>query len=348
MKRRGRLFWKVLALAFVAGIATVAAVWARRRRSHLPAPPQERVRPAKPVVIINPLSGDGKAKRVDLAGAAKKMDLEVVTFEKGDDFEQLANDAVDRGCDLLMVAGGDGSLAAVAAVAMERNVRFACIPVGTRNHFAMDLGLDRDDPNTALGAAIDGVEVDVNVGRVNGRVFLNNVSFGIYAEALAAPDYRKHRAENIVEATGQAERQDGAQLAVQTPSGETRGEIGVLLVSNNPYEFIGPADFAARASLATGTLGVVVAGRQEAAKHPRRHVERWTTPEMTVSSTAPQQIRAGVDGELVAFDAPVELDASSVLRVLLPTQLVEREARGSMPGPTAEALAHLSGAQATG
>jgi hypothetical protein len=225
IEQRRRWPWLALMVLLVAAGAGAAAVWWSRRQPHLPAAPAARVRPKHPVVIINPLSGDGKAKQYDLADAAAGLGLEVVTFKRGDDLQQLAHDAVDRGADLLMMAGGDGSLAAGAEVAMQRDVRFACIPVGTRNHFAMDLGLDRDDPVQALNAGIDGVEVDVNVGHVGGQVFLNNVSFGIYAEAIADPDYRDHRVESVEEATKDTVEAsaDQAGLSVQTPEGETMG-----------------------------------------------------------------------------------------------------------------------------
>ena len=332
---RRRRLWLVLVVLLVAAAAGAAAVWRSRRQPHLPAAPVKRVRPKHPVVIVNPLSGDGKAKQYDLAGAAADLGLETVSFKKGDDLQQLAHDAVDRGADLLMMAGGDGSLAAGAEVAMQRDVRFACIPVGTRNHFAMDLGLDRDDPVQALNAGIDGVEVDVNVGHVGGQVFLNNVSFGIYAEAIADPDYRDHRVESVADATKDTVDGDADQagLSVQTLSGETRDRIDVLLVSNNPYRFIGPPDYGGRAALDTGKLGVVVVPGHE----------RWTASTLTVQSTA-GTVDAGVDGELVTFDAPVEIENSSVLRVLLPTQVVEREMKGSSNAPTPAALEHLSGA----
>jgi diacylglycerol kinase family enzyme len=337
-EQRRRRPWLVLVVLLVAAGAGTALVWRSRRQPHLPAAPVKRVRPKYPVVIINPLSGDGKAKQYDLADAAADLGLETVTFKKGDDLQQLAHDAVDRGADLLMMAGGDGSLAAGAEVAMQRDVRFACIPVGTRNHFAMDLGLDRDDPVQALDAGIDGVEVDVNVGHVGGQVFLNNVSFGIYAEAIADPDYRDHRVESVADATkdtieGSA---DQAGISLQTPSGETRDRIDVLLVSNNPYQFIGPPDYGGRAALDTGKLGVVVVPGHE----------RWTAPTLSVQSTA-GTIDAGVDGELVTFDAPVDLENSSTLRVLLPTQVVAREMKGTGAAPSPEALAQLSGAKAS-
>jgi diacylglycerol kinase family enzyme len=334
---RRRRPWLVLVVLLIAAAAGTAAVWRSRRQAHVPAAPVRRVRPKHPVVIINPLSGDGKAKQYDLADAAAGLGLETVSFKKGDDLQQLAHDAVDRGADLLMMAGGDGSLAAGAEVAMQRDVRFACIPVGTRNHFAMDLGLDRDDPVQALNAGIDGVEVDVNVGHVGGQVFLNNVSFGIYAEAIADPDYRDHRVESVADATKDTTEGDGDHggLSIQTPSGETRDRIDVLLVSNNPYQFIGPPDYGGRAALDTGKLGVVVVPGHE----------RWAAPTLTVQSTA-GTVDAGVDGELVAFDAPVEIENSSVLRVVLPTQVAATEMKGSSDAPTPAALEHLSGATA--
>jgi diacylglycerol kinase family enzyme len=348
-EQRRRRPWLVLVVLLVAAAAGAAAVWRSRRQPHLPAAPVKRVRPKHPVVIINPLSGDGKASQYDLVGAADDLGLETVSFKKGDDLQQLAHDAVDRGADLLMMAGGDGSLAAGAEVAMQRDVRFACIPVGTRNHFAMDLGLDRDDPVQALNAGIDGVEVDVNVGHVGGQVFLNNVSFGIYAEAIADPDYRDHRVESVEEATkdtieGSA---DQAGLSVQTPSGETRDRIDVLLVSNNPYQFIGPPDYGGRAALDTGKLGVVIAGGEQSARgHEYPTLEQWSAEKVTVQSTA-ATIDAGVDGELVTFDAPIDLNNASVLRVLLPTQVVAREMKGSTDARTPAALEHLSGAKAS-
>jgi len=347
-EERRRRPWLVLVVLLLAAAAGVAAVWRSRRQPHLPAAPVKRVRPKHPVVIINPLSGDGKAKEYGLADAASGLGLEVVTFKKGDDLKQLAHDAVDRGADLLMMAGGDGSLAAGAEVAMQRDVRFACIPVGTRNHFAMDLGLDRDDPVQALNAGIDGVEVDVNVGLVGDQVFLNNVSFGIYAEAIADPNYRDHRVESVADATkdtveGDSDRQG---LAVTTPDGETRDKIDVLLVSNNPYEFIGPPDYGGRAAMDTRSLGVVLSGGKASSHgHNLPDLEHWSAPTLTVQSPA-DTIDAGVDGELVTFDAPVEMNNTSVLRVLLPTQVVAREIKGSSDAASPESLAQLSGAPA--
>jgi hypothetical protein len=101
--------------------------------------------PERPVLFFNPLSGGGKAERFDLAGEARRRGIEPIELRRGDDLERLVRDAVSRGADALAMAGGDGSQAVVAMVAAELDLPYACIPSGTRNHFALDLGVDRND-----------------------------------------------------------------------------------------------------------------------------------------------------------------------------------------------------------
>src|SRR6185369_13549222 len=160
----------VLPLAFVAG------AYAIRARIEWPEAP----RPARPVLFWNPRSGGGKAARARLSDEARARGIEPIELVPGTDLEQLVRDVLDRGADALAIAGGDGSQATVAQIAAERGVPFACIPAGTRNHFALDVGVDRDDVVGALDALVDGGERLVDLGEVNGRVFVNNVSVGLY------------------------------------------------------------------------------------------------------------------------------------------------------------------------
>ena len=140
--------------------------------------------PHHPVLFFNPRSGGGKAERFSLAKEARARGIEPIELKAGDDLEVLVRGAVARGADGLAMAGGDGSQAVVAAVAAEFGLPYACVPAGTRNHFALDLGVDRDDVVGALEAFVDGGERRVDLGEVNGRVFVNNVSLGLYAEAV--------------------------------------------------------------------------------------------------------------------------------------------------------------------
>ena len=133
----------VLTLAVVIGVllTLTTATAAFRARVELPAGP----RPRRPVLFFNPRSGGGKAERVHIASEARARGIEPVELTPGTDLEELVHDAVSRGADALAMAGGDGSQAVVAAIAAANGLPYACVPAGTRNHFALDLGVDRDD-----------------------------------------------------------------------------------------------------------------------------------------------------------------------------------------------------------
>lgn len=336
---------KVIGVTVMTAVAVgVAYVLWKRRKPHLAAEPEAIVSFKHPVLIINPNSGSGKAEKIGLAKTAANLGIETVVRKKGEKIGKLANSAVDAGCDHLIIAGGDGSLARVAKVAIKRKVAFSCVPSGTRNHFAMDLGLDRSDPAKALDAAFGGVASHVDVGRIGKRVFLNNVSFGVYADAIGASGYRSHKAESLVHAAGENVKDPGAGVSVKQPSGTVHSDIGLLLVSNNPYRFIGAPDFAGRASLDTGLLGVVLtdrpSGNHTILNHP--NVERWTAPTLTVES-ATKKVPVGIDGSLHKVKAPVKIHVGhGSLQVVLPTGVVKQQIRESS-GVTPEALAKLSG-----
>ena len=158
----------------------------RWHSAHVSLPPAPR--PQRPVLFYNPLSGGGKAARFDLAAEAKVRGIEPVELVPGESMAVLVRDAVSRGADALAMAGGDGSQAIVASIAWEHSLPYACVSAGTRNHFALDLGVDPDDVVGALDAFVDGAERVVDLADVNGRVFVNNVSLGIYGEAVQRPD----------------------------------------------------------------------------------------------------------------------------------------------------------------
>jgi hypothetical protein len=108
--------------------------------------------PRRPVLFVNPGSGDGKAAHARVAERAREKEIEAVILAPGQDLDALAREAVAAGADALGMAGGDGSLAVVAAVAAAHGIPFVCVPAGTRNHFALDVGVDRHDVIGALDA----------------------------------------------------------------------------------------------------------------------------------------------------------------------------------------------------
>ncbi|MGV9249478.1 diacylglycerol/lipid kinase family protein [Streptomyces sp. NPDC003710] len=143
----------------------------------------------RPCLIVNPRSGGGKASRFRIAETARAFGAQVLVIDHclPEDLATVARQAVNDGADLLGVAGGDGTQALVAEVAAASGLPFMVIPAGTRNHFAMDLGLDREDPSAALEALRDGVELRVDLGYAGERAFVNNVSFGAYAALVQGP-----------------------------------------------------------------------------------------------------------------------------------------------------------------
>src|SRR5690348_8238864 len=155
--------------------------------------------PSHPVLFFNPKSGGGKAERFKLAEEARRRGIEPIELTPGSDLERLVRDTVAGGADALAMAGGDGSQAIVAAIAAEHGLPYACIPAGTRNHFALDLGVDRDDVAGALDAFVGGGERRVDLAEVNGLVFVNNVSLGLYAEAVQREGYRDAKLRTILD-----------------------------------------------------------------------------------------------------------------------------------------------------
>ena len=179
------------------GVVVVLAAARRAFRVRVEWPRARR--PAHPVLFYNPRSGGGKAERFALAEASRSRGIEPIELRPGDDLEQLVRDAVSRGADALAMAGGDGSQAIVAMVAAELDLPHGCIPSGTRNHFALDLGVDRDDVVGALDAFVNGGERRVDLAEVNGQVFVNNVSLGLYAEAVRRPGYREAKIRPLLD-----------------------------------------------------------------------------------------------------------------------------------------------------
>jgi diacylglycerol kinase family enzyme len=264
---------------------------------------------------------------------AERRGIEAYELRKQDDARARAREAAERGATALGMAGGDGSLAAVAEVALERHLPFVCVPFGTRNHFARDLGLDRTDPIEAL-AAFDGREQMVDVGEVNGRLFLNNVSLGIYASFVHDPE-RKTRNRVVAflrmapAALGRARRP--LSVAFDVDGKRTEREVLVVLVANNDYRMTSMADLVARSRLDEGLLHAYVIEAAERrvlvallaaamfgqAEKARGWVE-WAAESFRVESRR-TRVHAAIDGEPVVLGPPLEFAIRPrALRVLLP------------------------------
>lgn len=258
--------------------------------------------PRRPVLFVNPRSGDGAAARNGVVEQARERGVDARTLSPGQDLRVCVLEAVADGADAIGVAGGDGSLADVAAVALARGLPFVCIPAGTRNHFALDLGVDRQDVVGALDAFTDGVECLIDVGEVNGRVFLNNVSLGIYGEAVRQADYRDAKVRTLAETVGRVigpSRRTPA-LQVVDDGGREHAQLAVLLVSNNPYALSGPG-LGTRPTLVGGRLGILALDTPDEMQHPPG--KAWSAHHLEVR--CPAIVHAGVDGEAIDLVGPL-------------------------------------------
>ena len=353
LSRRGPWRWLSLTVFLLAPIAVIviyafkdllwiavlaAAIWllasmtARLALAGNPADLRMPEHPAQPparhpYLIMNPKSGGGKVGKFDLKRKAERLGAEVLLIDGPGpvDVAQAALKAVGQGADLLGVAGGDGTQALVAGIAAEHGLPFVVISAGTRNHFALDLGLDREDPSACLSALSDGVELRVDLGRINGRTFVNNASFGAYAEIVETPAYRGDKLNTTLNTLPDLlQGHSGSRLHARA-DGTAIEAPQALLVSNNPYGTGDIAGLGRRERLDRGVLGVVAVTVGSAAQAVGllrgRHatgLRVLATKQIEITADTPQ-IPVGVDGESVLLRAPVTCTVSpGALRVWVP------------------------------
>jgi diacylglycerol kinase family enzyme len=256
-------------------------------------------------LVVNPRSGRGSPTGEELTAAAHALGIETHLLREGEDPAEVARSTP---AEALGMAGGDGSLAAVAEVAIERGAKFVCVPFGTRNHFARDLGLDRNDPVAAL-RAFGGVERQIDVGRAAERLFLNNVSLGLYARLVHRREHNRRRREVLARVRAWAivlTHREPLGITIDGESVESR----LVLVANNAYALELPS-VGARERLDEGKLHVYVPDGDP----PERSGERF------VVDAAAGRLEAAIDGEPDMLATPLEFRIEPrALRVLVPAQ----------------------------
>lgn len=330
-----------LALLAAAVLTAQAALGSYLRRT--PVGVEQRVpRPVRPVLLCNPWSGGGKVDQFGLVPLANSLGVETILLDHGLDLEDLARGAVAGGADCLGMAGGDGSQALVASIAVEKDLPFVCVSAGTRNHFALDLGLDRRDPRQSVRAFHDAVERRVDYATVNDRFFVNNVSLGVYATIVQQEGYRDAKADTtrrlLPDLLGQ--RDEPFDLQFVTPEGEEVDGCFLIMVSNNPY-VLGPSfDASQRRRLDTGRLGVFAVSASTGAQ-AAEVVTLALAGKGSASGSAYQfecdifevrsrsgKVYAGIDGEALELAAPLVFRVHhGGLRMLVPEGNIEAALR---------------------
>ena len=296
------------------------------------------------MLLVNLKSGGGKAERFGLVDLCRQRNIEPIVLRPGDDLHQLAEDAVARGADAMGMAGGDGSQALVASVASEHGIPFVVVPAGTRNHFALDLGLDRDDISGALDAYEDGVDTVVDLAEVNGRVFVNNASMGVYAKIVQSADYRDAKVQTaaamLPDLLGPAATP--LDLRFTLPSGQRSGRCPAAARVQQPVPVAQLRGGGTRERIDGGVLGIVSVRVETAADAEKlaaleatgqvRHFASWndwTASAFEVRSAGPVDI--GVDGESLTLQPPLHF----VIRPGALTVRLPRTAPGRSPAARA-------------
>jgi diacylglycerol kinase family enzyme len=297
--------------------------------------PGVRVGPAtRPVLLLNPESGGGKVERFGLVQEARRRGIEPVLLAPDDDLLRLAEEAVADGADVIGMAGGDGSQALVAGVAAANDVGFVCVPAGTRNHLALDLGLDRGDIVAGLDAFGEAVERRIDLGMAGERMFVNNATVGLYAKIVQSPAYRGRKVATALELLPGMLGPDAVpfDLRFVGPDGTEHASAHLILVSNGRYQLGSGEGFGSRRRIDAGALGIVAATFRSSGElarlvqavaagrswRPPGWVE-WSEPSFELRSDAPVEI--GIDGEAMVLDPPIEFRTlPGALRVRIPLQ----------------------------
>jgi diacylglycerol kinase family enzyme len=323
----------VVGLLVVGGLATKHALGRDIKSLKSSPTPGTAVGPAaRPVLLMNPRSGGGKVERFHLVEEARRRGIEPIVLQPGDDLLELAERAVAGGADVVGMAGGDGSQALVAGVAAAHGVGFVCVPAGTRNHLAMDLGLDRADVAGALDAFGQAVERRIDLGLVGERVFVNNATVGLYAKIVQSPAYRNHKVGTALELLPDMLGPNATpfDLRFTGPDGAEHASAHLILVSNDRYELGSGEGFGSRRRIDGGNLGIVAATFRSSSEiarllesgaagrgwRPPGWVE-WADDSFELRSDQPVEI--GIDGEALVLDPPIRFRTlPGALRVRIP------------------------------
>jgi len=343
----------VFSLAARHALQSDAEAVANAGRQEAPATRPQRGS-GKAVLLMNPKSGGGKVEKFNLVEEARSRGIEPLLLGPSDDLRALAHQAA-ASADVIGMAGGDGSQALVAQVAMEHGLPYVCVPAGTRNHLALDLGLDRDDVVGSLDAFANPVERRIDLAFVNDRIFVNNVSLGIYAEIVQSDAYRDAKLETVQNMLPEllGPRATPFDLRFQGPDGGEQRSAQLLLVSNNRYVLDRLGAIGSRPRMDEGMLGIVAVQIDDAAAAARLlslqalgQLHRfegwleWEATEFEVGSGSP--VATGIDGEGIMLEPALRFRiVPAALGVRLPPDLPGLSPAAVRPGLTSSSLRQL-------
>jgi diacylglycerol kinase family enzyme len=289
-------------------------------------------------VILNPASGSGTAKsaaqKITERFAARGAEATIVPARDGKTLRQAAEAAVQAGCRILVAGGGDGTVSALAGAVVGRDIPLGVLPLGTLNHFAKDLGIPLD-LTEAIGVVLDGRLESVDLGEVNGRIFVNNSSLGVYPRIVelrnryGASGLAKWAAALWASLTV-LRRRPFLDVRIETPDREVVRRTPFVLVGNNEYRMAG-LRAASRKSLSAGCVAVYV---MNASGRPGLLRLAWQVfwrgadrvreldlllVDEAIVETRRRTLQVALDGEVIALNSPLRYRSlPAAIRVTVP------------------------------
>lgn len=289
-------------------------------------------------VVLNATSGNGAvpkaAEQLKEIFAEAGREVRITLATEGKEISPAMRRAVEEGCETLVAGGGDGTINSGASAVMGRGIPLGVLPLGTLNHFAKDLGIPADLAEAAK-IVLEGVACKVDVGEVNGRIFLNNSSLGVYPAIVRLRD--KYRA--TVRGKWLAALWAGLTVMRRSPfmgvrivaEGETIiRRTPLVLVGNNEYRMSG-IHAGSRESLAHGRLALYVLNAERRPGLLRlawevllkgaeqvKEVDLITVEEATIE-TRRHRLQVATDGEVFTLESPLNYRIRpGALRVYVP------------------------------
>lgn len=330
-ERKNRLWLLTLIVASILYLALTGFITNTFWRTVQERQPGGATRYKRKVLVVNPKSGNGRAIKAHIPELAQSAGITVHVLKPGQDLRQLLEDAVADGADVLGISGGDGTLGLAAEIAIDHDLPLVVLPGGTRCHFARDLGLN---PNRITDAfeSFKGIERRVDVGQIGDRYFLNNASFGLYAEITDRPEYRQHKAATTRKVMHDLATREAPfyPLVFQDNHGATWNHAALVLIGVNRYQTLHLGELGQRKRLDEGVLQIIAIPAlsstilKDLVRHHEVHdlesVSEWTTSNITISHRS-GRIKVGLDGENVSLPAPVKIRVRPLaLRLLVPAE----------------------------
>jgi diacylglycerol kinase family enzyme len=290
-------------------------------------------------VIINAGAGnphvDNRSKTLTALFLAGGIHADVRLARTGPDIERLVREAVAERPRLLVAAGGDGTISTAAAALAGTDIALGVLPFGTLNHFAKDLGIPLDLEASVQNIVEDNV-IAVDVGEVNGRVFINNSSLGLYPDIVRDRERQQTRLGRgkwrsfLWASLAVLRRFPFLTVRIEVESAKQDFVTPVVFIGNNEYKMEG-FDIGARESLERGVLSVYIVKKRRRAALVRlslaallgrleqaRDFEALTATELVIE-TRRSRLLVATDGEVQSMPSPLHYRVRQrCLQVIVP------------------------------